>query len=617
MDGAGLKPAARAEPEVLLRRLSFVLTGLPPTAELRERFLKHVREDESKAYEKLVDELLASPHFGERFARHWMDVVRYTDTYGYEWDNPAKGAYEYRDYLIRAFNGDLPYDQFVREQLAGDLLPKPRINAAIGVNESAIGPMFFNMGEHRHGSSLEFNGVHQEMVNNKIDALSKTFLALTVACARCHDHKLEAVSQRDYYALAAVLMTPRWTSRVIDAQSKNAAAIRQLKTLRDDLRTEAAAVWRKAVEKPDDWAASGWLKRVRPKDAKAPAIEEIDHPLTRLAASPGDVAATWMVLAAEWRAARTDRERHNEAFAPLTDLAKPGVPAGWVTEGDGFDSGFVEDGTPLIALEGNAVFARLLPRGYHTHALSSKLPGALRSPPDTQVPGRFVSLKLAGGQFGGYLEMHENAFQGEEVTFLDQTKPQWRSFADKNLVNGISRVTYTFATSALNPNFPPRTGLARGLPNNDFGYDKRSWISVTGIVSHDAPGAPLDPLDAFAGLDDGAVPKTPDEARQRVTLWMIEAVVRWCDGKTRAGDQTILDWLLTNGLLPNTAPTGSKLAKLLDEYRRTEQQIAFPRIVNGMDERETAKTAYPLNVRGNVDVRGEKVPPDFLKSTLR
>ena len=111
----------------------------------------------------------------------------------------------------------MPYDQFLREQFAGDLLPMPRINDALGINESIIGPMFFHMGEHRHGSSLAFNGVHQEMINNKIDAFSKTFLALTVACSRCHDHKLEAVSQRDYYALAAVLMTPRWTSRVIDS----------------------------------------------------------------------------------------------------------------------------------------------------------------------------------------------------------------------------------------------------------------------------------------------------------------------------------------------------------------------------------------------------------------
>lgn len=613
LDGAGLKPAAPAEPEVLLRRLSFVLTGLPPTAALRGRFLEHLRTDEATAYEKLVDELLASPHFGERFARHWMDVVRYTDTYGYEWDNPAKGAYEFRDYLIRAFNDDLPYDQFVREQLAGDLLPKPRVSAAIGLNESLIGPMFYHMGEHRHGSSLEFNGVHQEMINNKIDALSKTFLGLTVACARCHDHKLEAVSQRDYYALAAVLMTPRWTPRVIDAPGKNDVAIRQLKALRAGLRTETAAVWRRAVEKPDDWAASGWQKWNRPKDAKAPALEEIDYPLTRLTAPSGDMVATWAALAAEWRAARAAREKHNKAFTDLANFARPGLPTGWVTEGDGFGDGFVEDGAPLVALEGAAVFARLLPRGYHTHALSAKLPGALRTPPDTQIPGRVLSLKLAGGQFGGYLETRENAFQGEEVTFLDQTKPQWQSFADRALVNGVSRVTYTFATSSLNPNFPPRTGLARGLPNDDFGYDKRSWISVTGIVAHDGAGTPLDTLDAFAGLYDGPAPKAPDEARRRVTKWMSAAVVRWCDGKSRPGDQPLLDWLLTNKLLPNTAPDGSKLATLLDEYRRTERGLAFPRTVNSMDEREAVKTAYPLNVRGNVDVLGEMVRPDFLK----
>src|SRR5262249_2799369 len=152
LDGAKLKPAPAAEAEVLLRRLSFVLTGLPPSAGLRERFLKETARDETKAYEKLVDDLLASPPFGERFARHWMDAVRYTDTYGYEWDNPVKGSNEYRDYLIRAFNGDVPYDQLVREQLAGDLLSKPRINAELGVNESLIGPTFYHLGEHRHGS---------------------------------------------------------------------------------------------------------------------------------------------------------------------------------------------------------------------------------------------------------------------------------------------------------------------------------------------------------------------------------------------------------------------------------------------------------------------------------
>lgn len=216
LDAAGLKPAPQADPETLLRRLSFVLTGLPPKPERVLQFRRAWQSDSESAIVALVDELLSSPHFGERFARHWMDVVRYTDTYGYEWDIPAKGSWEYRDYLIRAFNQDIGFDQLIREQLAGDLLPNPRINDQAGLNESLIGPMFFHLGERRHGSSLNFNGIHQEMVDSQIDAFSKAFLGMTVACARCHDHKLDAISQRDYYALAGIFMTPRWTSRSID-----------------------------------------------------------------------------------------------------------------------------------------------------------------------------------------------------------------------------------------------------------------------------------------------------------------------------------------------------------------------------------------------------------------
>jgi hypothetical protein len=608
LDNSRLPPAPLAQPEVLLRRLSFVLTGLPPSPALRKRYLETARLDGAKAYEQLVGELLASPHFGERFARHWMDVVRYTDTYGYEWDNPAKGSHEYRDYLIRAFNGDLPYDQFVREQLAGDLLAKPRINHEWAINESLIGPMFYHMGEHRHGSSLEFNGVHQEMVNNKIDAFSKAFLATTVGCSRCHDHKLEAVSQRDYYALGAVFMTPRWTARVVDAPGKNDAAIARLQSLRADIRAAMAKEWKRTTEKPNAWPVKSWQSLLPPK----PVIEDIAYPLARLTA-PGNVAANWNSLVSEWRAAREARAKHNKAFRVLADFARPGFPAGWVAEGDGMRFGHVEDGTPLIALEGDAVLARLLPRGYHTHTLSSKLPGALRMPPDHVVPGSRVSLKLAGGQFGGYLEVHENAFQGEGVKFLSNVQPSWYTFADKTRVHGITRITYEFATSSLNPNFPPRTGLAAGLPNHDFGYDKRSWISITEIVSHDGPAAPQEMLDAFESLYRGETPQTANDVQRKVSVWFSGAVARWCEGKLQPGDQPILEWLLTNKLLPNTAPVGSKLAKLLAEYRRVEQEIAFPRTVNSMDERETAKAGFAFNARGDVDSIGEFIQPDFLR----
>lgn len=594
LNAAHLAPAPAAEPEVLRRRLSFVLTGLPPG------------ESTDSSLESQVDRLLSSPQFGEHFARHWMDVVRYTDTYGYEWDNPAKGAHEYRDYLIRAFNDDTGFDQLVREQIAGDLLPKPRINDSLATNESLIGPMFYHMGEHRHGSSLMFNGIHQEMVNNKIDAFSKAFLATTVACARCHDHKLEAVSQRDYYALAAVFTTPRWTSRVADAPAKNDATIAKLKELRTAIRGELARLWQAAIITP---AA---LKSALGDTAKAkPLIHEIIYPLVRIAAA-SDVAA-WAQWKSEWQTTREQRRKSNTSVRTLADFSLPVLPKGWVIEGDGMTHGYVADATPLVALEGDAIISRLLARGYHTHALSSKLPGALRMPPEHSVPGKSVSVKVAGGEFGGYLVVDDHAFQNETVSFLTNTEPEWKTFVDAELKNGVQQVAVEFATSSLNPNFPPRTGLAKGLKNNDFGYDKRSWLSVTGIVSQDSGAAPQDELDAFVSLYEGATPKTSAEVWQRACDWLSGAVRRWCDDKTQPGDRSMLDWLIARGLLPNKATSGSRLAGLVKEYRSVESQVAFPRTVNSMDERETLRASYPLNVRGNVDALGQAVNPDFLK----
>jgi len=237
----GIAQAPPANAQTLLRRLSFVLTGLPPHPQSLQDFQTAYAADPDRAWANLVDDLLDSPHFGERFARHWMDVVRYTDTYGYEWDNPAKGSWEYRDYLIRAFNQDVGFDQMIREQLAGDLLPAPRVDVSSGSNESLIGLMFYHMGEHRHGTSLDFNGIHQEMTDNKIDAFSKAFLGMTVACARCHDHKLDAISQTDYYALAGVFMSPRWTVRDIAAPHQDEQRLSTLERLRDQIQSQLAS----------------------------------------------------------------------------------------------------------------------------------------------------------------------------------------------------------------------------------------------------------------------------------------------------------------------------------------------------------------------------------------
>lgn len=635
---AGLQPAEVTSPRILIRRLSFVLTGLPPSPAEVEQFVADAKQNRQAAYERLVDRMLASPHFGERFARHWMDVVRYTDTYGYEWDNPAKGSWEYRDYLIRAFNQDVGFDQLVREQIAGDLLPEPRIDQQSGFHESLIGPMFYHMGEHRHGDSINFNGIHQEMINNKIDAFSKAFLASTVACARCHDHKLDAISQRDYYALAAVFMTPRWTSRVIDVPGEHDALISQLQELRSEIHHELKQSWRAQAEQfgPELTAAvvdanesprsQLWRKALglnidQGKKKAAPLkAGDIAWPAAQLlkATAPVEIKASWDQLQTAWRtASETHRRENQKRFQVLTDFSQPGFPEGWQVEGDGIRYGYVSDGTPLIALEGERLVQQLLPRGYHTQALSSKLPGAVRPPSERDLPGKIVSLKIAGGEWSGFLRVPDNAFQTENVIFFDRSEPAWQTFADRPLVNGIQRMTFEIATSDLNPNFPPRTGKTRAggklLPAEDFGFDKRSWFSVTEIVSHDQTGTPADELARFAALYAQPAPGDSTEACQRIANWLTDSVERWSRDQVQAGDVELINWLLEKHFLSNQAPAGSRLQKLVSEYRQIEARLPFAHTANSMDERGLAEVSYPLNIRGNVDDPGKLISPDFLE----
>ena len=195
LEQAGLRPNPPAEKRALIRRATYDLTGLPPTEDEIQRFLA---DDAPDAFAKVVDRLLASPHYGERWARYWLDVVRYADTKG----EPVKRtdprfphAWTYRDYVINAFNQDKPYNQFIMEQLAADRLVR---NGARGVDPSALAAMgFLTLGN-------QFEGNIHDIINDQIDVTSKAFLGLTVACARCHDHKFDPIPQKDYYSLYGI-----------------------------------------------------------------------------------------------------------------------------------------------------------------------------------------------------------------------------------------------------------------------------------------------------------------------------------------------------------------------------------------------------------------------------
>jgi hypothetical protein len=191
---AGLKPAPEADRATLIRRLTFDLTGLPPTPEAVASFVADPAPD---AYERLVDRLLASPQYGERWARHWLDVVRFAESEGFEYDRHRPGAWRYRDYVIRSFNDDKPYDRFVLEQLAGDELDPANHELLIAAGFHRLGPVRRNAGNQNVAFS------RNEVLTELTDAIGASFLGLTVGCARCHDHKFDAISQRDYYRMQA------------------------------------------------------------------------------------------------------------------------------------------------------------------------------------------------------------------------------------------------------------------------------------------------------------------------------------------------------------------------------------------------------------------------------
>jgi len=233
----GMQPAPPAEPGIWLRRVYFALIGLPPSPDQLAAFLNDHSPD---AREWVVDRLLASPQFGERWARHWLDLVRYAESRGHESDFVIPNAYEYRDYVIRALNADVPYDAFVREHIAGDLLPKPRRNLERGFNEAILGTGWAFLGEEIH-APVDTRQDENDRIDNRIDVLSKTFLGLTVSCARCHDHKFDAISQRDYYALAGFFISSGQRLARFETMEHEQAVARQLEELRTRWATNLTA----------------------------------------------------------------------------------------------------------------------------------------------------------------------------------------------------------------------------------------------------------------------------------------------------------------------------------------------------------------------------------------
>ena len=504
-----LTPAKSADRRTWLRRVSFDLIGLPPMPAEVEGFLT---DDSPLAYEKAVDRLLGSPHFGEHWARHWMDLVRYAETKGFEADYTMPWVYRYRDYLVRAFNSDVPYDQFVRESIAGDLLPEPRCNISDGSVESVAGPGYFYLFDSHHGPP-DIHDFEARAFDNMIDTTSKTFLALTLACARCHDHKFDAITTQDYYSLYGILAGSRFhyantvSPDVLNRSRQRLAAtiqvlkhqlvrtlLSEIQRLRSDI--DATGSLDALSESP------GWNVLTESDIQESP----LEPAVKLLLADSNELQKTWNSLSAP--------ERGSEPSVPdSTGPSRPAQSIGglsrasfgrWLPTGIGFGSSPVTPGAFTI-LKGDKKPKVVLACGAAAGLLSSCFDGALKSPSfiledsvSVRIKGRHARVRL-------FVRHYELVGLGPTTSSLDRKVNSdtwhWISFDTRLwkgqpaylevLHNGDEmEVVYLKQHEAMHSNdafVAIDRAVLGGRPDDSMGRFERAWrIFGPAPVSHSA-----------------------------------------------------------------------------------------------------------------------------------
>jgi mono/diheme cytochrome c family protein len=340
MAARGLSPAAPADRRALVRRAYLDVLGLPPTPEEIETFVADRSPD---AWPRLVDRLLASPHYGERWARHWMDLARYADSGGFEFDVDRPEMYRYRDYLIDAFNADKPYDQFVTEQIAGDELDRPSDAALVATGFLRLGP--------------EGGGNRQDALDDLVATTSLTFMGMTVSCARCHNHKFDPIPQKDYYRMQAVFFSTRGINHPLAPSHEvaaNDAGRQRIEALLKPLQARKLAIEKpyhdqivvREVAKLAEYLQIAWrtpaAERTEGQRLNVVQIEETlkvgslrnlvqeDH-VVRL--MPADVKATHAQLKAEIRALEDTRPPRLPSARAIGERARTPEPSYFLHRG--------------------------------------------------------------------------------------------------------------------------------------------------------------------------------------------------------------------------------------------------------------------------------------------
>ncbi|MSR58795.1 MAG: DUF1553 domain-containing protein [Planctomycetaceae bacterium] len=629
-----LTPAEPADRHTLARRLSLVVTGLPPDPQQLSSL--------SRGIEPFVESLLASPHFGERWARHWLDVVRFSETHGNEWNYEVHHAWRYRDYLIRAFNANLPYDQFVREHIAGDLLEKPRWNAEGRFNESPIGTGFYRFGEVNHDDCISLRSIGYDLVDNQIDTLTKAFQATTVACARCHNHKLDAVSTDDYYALLGVLRSSRQVSHCIDAREVNAEPLQRLRDLKAELRTQFAPLWLHEARQLAPYMRAAQARRAKAVDAddlaagldpvrfekwlailateKLP-LEDPFEPWRILvgaaATDPAAFSGEWRKLAEQVGKEDRDRTEFNQSqFVSFADFRGPDVDD-WQLGGQAFREPATRSGDFALHADGEAAVRAILPAGRFTHSLSDKLNGTLRSPV-LPTGKKKISFQVMG-QRSSAVRLVSNNCQLNYANYraLTSGELQWVTFSPPDDRDSL-RTYAELMTMFDNPKFPDQLSPLGGdkenyrLPWDKAAANPRSYFGITRAVLHDAPESPRPEVTHLLPLFAGNEPQSLGDFSTHYVATIESALKAWADDKATDDDVRWLDALLRRELLGNGIRPTPRIEALMTEYRQIEAALSVPRVIAGMSDGGPG-FEQPVFVRGDCTRPGDTVPRRYLE----
>ena len=610
-----LVPAARADNSTLIRRLFFTVIGLPPTLEELTEWEKKLAgngEDGSRksgesqkglndvACAELIDHLLQRQEFGERWARHWMDWLRYADSHGSEGDPALVGAWHYRDYLIRALNDDVSYDQMVREHIAGDLLPSPRENEALGLNESAIATAHWRMVFHGFAPTDALEE-RVRFTDDEINTFSKAFLGLTVACARCHDHKFDPISQKDYYALSGILSSCRPGRAAVDLPARLNRNTHALEAAKAAVRTAVAKSWlaygpefkRRLLEDQSIWTNADqphWLlydwRELQTSDS-----------------ARADFPKWWQDKVDVWQRARKAlAEFRQQSATARWDMSLNEDRRQWSQIGNGLTSQQHIAGQFQLETDGTRIVARIFPASIVSGLVSTRDAARLESRDVLLTEGQTMWLQIAGS--GGAKARYVVQNYPRDGTVYPVVKLGsdwvWQKF-DVGYWEGDS-VHIELANALDNPLL---------VEPSD-----RSWFAIRYAVlqSSELSGPPAEAHEHVNTVYELANQKPPTTSEQLADTFAraFETAVRnWQDESMTDDQSLLLQALLSQNLLPNSTDQLPELAPLLDAWRTLETERIVPTRVPGLQE--STPSDRPLYVRGDHRQPAEIVPRRFLE----